>query len=205
MNSEKLYAEAHEAHYSNKNLMGAYILYHLIIEKYPGSKEATYAKTQVCNIEADVQFDKVKFQESLINGYGKYKEEIQQQIKEEEQIKSQRYEFAKSFLYTTGYNFEKHEILSYAGIVTSEVVMGTGLFSEFSADISDFLGVTDNKFESKIDQAKQIALRKLKEKALLMQCNALIGVGFNVFSIRSNMIVVSANATGVLIKSISES
>lgn len=42
---------------------------------------------------------------------------------------------------TTGFNFEGYNIKAYHGVVTGEMVLGTGFFTGFGAGISDLLGV----------------------------------------------------------------
>jgi tetratricopeptide (TPR) repeat protein len=50
MDSTTLYDKAHKLHYSDANYDEALILYEEIIEKYPDSADAKYAKTQIENI-----------------------------------------------------------------------------------------------------------------------------------------------------------
>lgn len=40
---------------------------------------------------------------------------------------------------TTSFQFDGYEIQNYLGLVSGEVVMGTGFLSEFTAGVSDFL------------------------------------------------------------------
>ncbi len=52
--SAKAFSEAYKAHYNHKNYKDAYLLYTGIIQDYPESKEARYAKQQIENIEKTV-------------------------------------------------------------------------------------------------------------------------------------------------------
>lgn len=106
-----------------------------------------------------------------------------------------------NFKCTTGYDFEGFHITEYKDIVSGEVVLGTGFLSELGADIKDFFGENARGFEGKIAQAKAEALYIIKEKALRLGANALIGVDFDIMTIAGNMIVVSANGTAVFIQS----
>lgn len=105
-----------------------------------------------------------------------------------------------NFKCTTGYNFEGFQIKEYKDIVSGEVVLGTGFLSEIGADIKDLFGKNAKGFEGKIAQAKTEALYSIKEKALRLGANALIGIDFDIMTIGANMIVVSANGTAVFIQ-----
>ena len=108
----------------------------------------------------------------------------------------------KSFMLTTGYNFEKYEITKYLNLVHGEIVMGTGFLSEFSASVNDFFGTTSGLFEGKISLAKQKAQEQMIIKAMALGANALIGVDFDITTFNNNMIGVSANGTAVKIEKI---
>ena len=101
---------------------------------------------------------------------------------------------------TTGYNFDGYKIIKYISVISGNVVLGTGLFSEFFASIDDVLGTTSTPFENKMEKAKEIAINKLILKSATIGGNALIGVDFDFFTLNNNMIAVSANGTSVIIE-----
>lgn len=103
-------------------------------------------------------------------------------------------------LLTSGFNFEGYRIVSYNGIVSGEVVMGTGFLSEFSASINDFLGSTSAEFSEKIVKAREMALSKMINASVAKGGNAIIGVDFDYTTFGNNMIAVSANGTSVVIE-----
>ena len=103
-------------------------------------------------------------------------------------------------LLTSGYNFEGYKIISYNGIISGEVVLGTGFLSEFSASISDFLGSMSDNFGTKMKQAKNIATSKMIDASIAKGSNAIIGVDFDYVTLGNNMIAVSANGTSVTIE-----
>lgn len=41
---------------------------------------------------------------------------------------------------TTGFNFEGYNIVKYLGVISAPVVLGTGIFSNWDAALSDFTG-----------------------------------------------------------------
>lgn len=103
-------------------------------------------------------------------------------------------------LLTTGYNFHGYTIKKYFGIISGEVVLGTGFLSEFSASFSDFLGSKSESFAKKLESAKDAALKRLIQHSAEKGGNAVIGVDFDYITFSSNMIGVVANGTSVLIE-----
>ncbi len=118
--------------------------------------------------------------------------------------KAKEYELKKNFKYTTGYTFDGFGIIEYMDIISSEVVLGTGIFSEVAAQIDDFLGETSSPLEKKLSEAKRAAKEKLKIKAMDEGANAVIGVDFDIMTIGNNMIVVSASGTAVVIEKLND-
>ncbi len=117
-----------------------------------------------------------------------------------ETIEEEFEERKRNFKTTTGYNFEGYNIIEYKGIVSGEVVLGTGFMSEFSASVSDFFGTQSNLFANKMAQAKHGALTNLIKNALMEGANALIGVDFDYITFNNNILGVSANGTAVEIE-----
>ena len=107
---------------------------------------------------------------------------------------------AKQQMMTTGYDFVGYKIKKYIGIISGQVVLGTGFLSEFSASYADFFGAQSNKFASKLEQAKNAALGKLSDKSINMGGNAIIGVDFDYITFHGNLIGVVANGTSVVVE-----
>lgn len=124
--------------------------------------------------------------------------ECKEQVCEQESIKYK----IKSHMITTGYNFEKHEIVAYRGIISGQVVLGTGFLSEFTSSFSDFFGTEANHFSDKLEKAKNAAMERLIEKSVLVGGNAIIGVDFDYIMFGNNMIGVVANGTSVIVEKI---
>ena len=101
---------------------------------------------------------------------------------------------------TTSYNFEKYRIVDYKGIISGQVVLGTGFLSELSSSFSDFFGTEANYFSDKLEKAKDAAKERLIEKSVLVGGNAIIGVDFDYIMFSNNMIGVVANGTSVIIE-----
>lgn len=106
----------------------------------------------------------------------------------------------KAFKVTTGYDFEGYQIIDYKGIVSGDIVLGTGFISEFAASWSDAFGTTSNTFAGKMKTAKQKALKQLMSNAMITGANAVIGIDFDYTMFSNNMLGVSANGTAVVIR-----
>lgn len=70
------------------------------------------------------------------------------------EINESYHERKHEFKATTGYNFENNKILDYIGIVSGEVVLGTGIISELGAGLSDILGANASGYQNKLGQCK---------------------------------------------------
>lgn len=101
---------------------------------------------------------------------------------------------------TTGLEFSGYKIDRYFGVISSQVVMGTGLFSEVSAALDDILGDASSPFEEKIEKARQLALNKLKKKSVDCGGNAIMGVKFEYINFSGNIIGVMVDGTSVFVK-----
>ncbi|MBE5777237.1 MAG: YbjQ family protein [Clostridiales bacterium] len=102
-------------------------------------------------------------------------------------------------LVTNGFNFEGHRITGYLGLVSGSVVLGTGVFSEFFAGVSDFFGSQNYEFSQKIERARMAAISHLKRNAKSLGANAVIGIDVDIAIFTGNMVAVIANGTAVTI------
>lgn len=111
-----------------------------------------------------------------------------------------RKEFLENYMITTGYEFNGYKIIKYNGVISGQVVLGTGFLSEFTASFADFFGEESNKFAYKLETAKNAAVEKLIMKSADKGGNAIIGVDFDYITFHGNMIGVVANGTSVVIE-----
>ena len=111
-----------------------------------------------------------------------------------------RKEFLENYMITTGYEFNGYKIIKYNGVISGQVVLGTGFLSEFTASFADFFGEESNKFADKLETAKNAAVEKLIIKSTDKGGNAIIGVDFDYITFHGNMIGVVANGTSVVIE-----
>jgi len=100
-------------------------------------------------------------------------------------------------LVTTTPIIQGQTILQYLGVVSSVVVLGTGLASELGASVADFLGTRAGAFQDKLGRAREIAMQELKEQAVARGGDAIIGLDLDYMTVADNMLMVSANGTVV--------
>lgn len=65
------------------------------------------------------------------------------------------------------------------GIVSGQIVTGTGVISEFLSDFTDFFGAKSNSFTQKLVKSESTVFNQLKSKAILLGGNAVIGTYTN--------------------------
>lgn len=105
----------------------------------------------------------------------------------------------KNFLLTTTSNFE---IEIFYGIQNANIVLGTGLFSDISATISDLTGSTSSNYQKKLDQATNTVKMQIIKKTIskFPECNAIIGIHVDYSTVNNNMLMVCMYGTAVKIK-----
>jgi len=104
-------------------------------------------------------------------------------------------------LVVTTPTIEGKKIVRYMGIVTGEAILGANIFKDFFAGIRDIVGGRSAAYEKELGQAKEIAIEEMKEKARVLNANAVIGVDLDYETIQvgqtGGMLMVSANGTAV--------
>lgn len=103
-------------------------------------------------------------------------------------------------LITTTPTVEGKPIGEYRGIVTGEAIMGANIVRDIFASITDIVGGRSGTYETKLNHARQVALKEMQEKAAAMGANAVVGVDLDYEVVREGMLMVSASGTAVLLK-----
>lgn len=109
-------------------------------------------------------------------------------------LESDRY---KKIIVTTGSIVDGYKITAYQGIVSGEVVIGTGLLSTFKSAIADFLGDEARAYSDKMKKAKNAAMMQMLDAAYEKSATAIIGITFEYMALSSDLIAVSVNGTAV--------
>lgn len=103
-------------------------------------------------------------------------------------------------LQTTGYNFDGYRIVKYLKVVSSEVVLGTGLFSSIGSSVADFTGKRSGAYERKLEEGKESAIYNLEKETTSLGGNAIIGIDIDYTNFVGDVIGVVATGTAVIIE-----
>lgn len=101
---------------------------------------------------------------------------------------------------TTTNSIEGHRITDYRGIVVGEAIMGANVVRDLFAGITDIIGGRSGAYESKLQDARDTALRELQEKAIRAGANAVVGVDLDYEVVGQSMLMVSASGTAVVVE-----
>lgn len=85
-------------------------------------------------------------------------------------------------------------------VISETVVIGTGFLSSLSASFADFTGTRSNIYANKLQEGKEFALKKLKEKARSMGGNAIIGIDIDYTTFTADVMGIIVNGTLVKIE-----
>lgn len=100
---------------------------------------------------------------------------------------------------TTTNSIEGHRISEYRGIVVGEAIMGANVFRDFFASITDIVGGRSGAYESKLQDARDTAMRELEQRAAALGANAVVGVDLDYEVVGDSMLMVSASGTAVVL------
>lgn len=101
---------------------------------------------------------------------------------------------------TTTPTIEGRTIIEYKGIVFGEIVSGVDFVKDIAASFTNFFGGRSGSYEGELIQARQHALDELRQRALAMGADAVVGVDidYEVLGQGGNMLMVTASGTAVV-------
>lgn len=102
-------------------------------------------------------------------------------------------------LLTTTSVIEGREIREYVGVVTGEAIMGANVVRDFLASITDIVGGRSGTYESKLKEARDVAIEEMKQQASRIGANAIVGIDIDYEVIREGMLMVAVSGTAVRI------
>lgn len=108
----------------------------------------------------------------------------------------------EKFLITSTPILDGMKILSYLGIVNTNIVIGTNFFSDFAASFTDVFGGSSGTYQRKMDNMYDSAKKELVSKAKNMGANAVIGfrIEFDEISGKGkSMFMLSATGTACIV------
>mgnify|MGYP006152468001 CR=1 FL=1 len=87
------------------------------------------------------------------------------------------------------------------GTVADLVVLGANLFKDLFAGLRDLVGGRSATYERELQNARELALEEMQQKARAAGANAVIGVDldYEVLGQANGMLMVSASGTAVVI------
>ncbi|MCA0947849.1 heavy metal-binding domain-containing protein [Salipiger pacificus] len=100
---------------------------------------------------------------------------------------------------TTTPSVEGHRIRSYKGVVVGEAIMGANVVRDLFARVTDVIGGRSGAYEAKLQDARDVAMRELKERAIALGANAVVGVDLDYEVVGDSMLMVSVSGTAVVI------
>jgi len=94
-------------------------------------------------------------------------------------------------------NIDGRKVNQYLGVVAGEAIMGANVVRDFLASITDIVGGRSGAYESKLNQAREIAIQEMCENAKRLGADAILGIDIDYEIIRDGMIMVAASGTAV--------
>lgn len=106
----------------------------------------------------------------------------------------------KHLLITSTHVLQDRTIISYLGVVTAHVVLGTGFFTEIGGAISDFFGTKAGGFQKKLLSAREEVIAEICEQTIEKGGNAILGLDIDFMTLESNMLMVSVTGTAAKVE-----
>jgi uncharacterized protein YbjQ (UPF0145 family) len=100
---------------------------------------------------------------------------------------------------STTNNIEGRPVKNYLGIVTGETIIGANILKDFFAGIRDIVGGRSGSYERVLREAKDTALKEMKENATRLGADAVLGIDLDYETVgnRGGMLMVTASGTAV--------
>ncbi|MGB0439747.1 MAG: heavy metal-binding domain-containing protein [Paracoccaceae bacterium] len=101
---------------------------------------------------------------------------------------------------TTTAHIEGRRITSYKGIVVGEAIMGANVVRDFFAGITDIIGGRSGAYETKLQDARDVAMQEIQQRAAAVGATAIVGVDLDYEVVADSMLMVSVSGTAVTIE-----
>ncbi|MBO1581892.1 heavy metal-binding domain-containing protein [Bacillus sp. DX1.1] len=100
---------------------------------------------------------------------------------------------------TTTSGIQGKEIIEYVDIVNGEAIMGANIVRDLFASVRDVVGGRSGAYESKLKEARDIAMEEMKQLAKQKGANAIVGIDVDYEVVRDGMLMVAVSGTAVRI------
>lgn len=101
---------------------------------------------------------------------------------------------------TTTMSIEGQRIVDYLGLVTGETIMGANIVRDIFASITDIVGGRSGAYESKLREARELAIDEMKNEAARLGANSIVGVDIDYEVVREGMLMVTVSGTAVFVQ-----
>ncbi|MFD4854033.1 heavy metal-binding domain-containing protein [Bacillus mycoides] len=98
---------------------------------------------------------------------------------------------------TTTNTIQGKEIIEYVDIVNGEAIMGANIVRDIFASVRDVVGGRSGAYESKLKEARDIAMEEMKQLATQKEANAIVGIDVDYEVVRDGMLMVAVSGTAV--------
>ncbi|MED0988084.1 heavy metal-binding domain-containing protein [Bacillus paramycoides] len=98
---------------------------------------------------------------------------------------------------TTTSVIQGKEIIEYVDIVNGEAIMGANIVRDLFASVRDVVGGRSGAYESKLKEARDIAMEEMKQLARQKGANAIVGIDVDYEVVRDGMLMVAVSGTAV--------
>ncbi|WP_336769997.1 heavy metal-binding domain-containing protein [Bacillus bombysepticus] len=98
---------------------------------------------------------------------------------------------------TTTNEIQGKEIIEYIDIVNGEAIMGANIVRDLFASVRDVVGGRSGAYESKLKEARDIAMEEMKQLAQQKGANAIVGIDVDYEVVRDGMLMVAVSGTAV--------
>ena len=108
-----------------------------------------------------------------------------------------------NFFISTTNNIEGGTIKEYLDVVCTNTVIGTNIFSDIAASFTDFFGGQSDTYKKKLELLYDKAIKELKQKAIRIGANAIIGLRIDFDEISGkdkSMFMISVSGTACVIE-----
>lgn len=106
-------------------------------------------------------------------------------------------QIAQAMPVTSGFNFEGFRIVRYLDFLSTETVLGMGLFRSFGAGVADFFGTEARGLRTKLSEAKDATIAVLRRDVARAGGNAIIGIDLDYTMFGDSLLGVVASGTAV--------
>jgi uncharacterized protein YbjQ (UPF0145 family) len=98
---------------------------------------------------------------------------------------------------TTTNSIEGKSIVEYLGIVNGEAIMGANIVRDLFASITDIVGGRSGAYETKLKEAREIAIQEMQQYARSLGATAVVGIDIDYEVVREGMLMVTVSGTAV--------